>query len=48
MQSCWDESALHGFQRNRCIKIGPQVHACTLLRSILWQGLVTFVHDFDL
>ena len=48
VQTCRDESPLQRFQHDRRIEIGPQVHACTLRCGILRQGLMTFVHDFDL
>ena len=48
VQSRRDESPLHGFQHDRRIEIGPQVHAGTLRCGILRQWLMTFVHDFDL
>ena len=47
MQSRRDKSALHGLQQDRCFEIGPQIHPRTLLCSVLRQGLMTFVHDFD-
>ena len=52
--TCWQgdvqtrgyEPALQWAQRDGYAEVGPQIHARTLCRGILWQGVMPLVDDF--
>ena len=48
VQTCRNQSALHGVQGDGLTEIGSQVHAGTLRRSVCGQLLMSAVYNFNL